>query len=388
MKSMSVTVVGRAFSSAINFLVSILLMKYLDPASFGIFVLYTTIVMFASVSTSIGLNNSFLINVQSEGYQKYYNQLIAIKGILFFLLIVIFGGFYWFNGNEVLLAIMVGLSLGPFEAIYLKHQVKLDFKKYAIWLPSKNAFYFLLSAINILLFNASIEESLEIIFFIALPLSMMFYLVNPLRAKSLKIKFDMRLKGFKHLLFQDLVAVISTKFDVWTLSALVALGFISTRELGLYASALTFASVLVIITSSVTSVLLPKDQVVTHQSLGRSILLSCFIGASLLSIYWFFILLISNYYLAETYQEIPLYVVPLLIGTLISLASAFLRVYLLKNGHERFVSLIFGLQLPLMLLILVPLALLWGLLGCLIAFPAFRLAIFLLQGKRILDLRV
>lgn len=260
---------GNFFNAGIALLTTIIIVRSLGPSEYGLFAVAYAVLGLVTQMTDFGLSTSLvrfvsLYNSQnkSDMAKKILKMVFKIRiigGLIVLFLSILFAkhiSILLFNDkvftNLVIIAFVGGLGLSLFNYLLTMFQAEKKFNAMI-----KLSFIQKFAVLFIILLISKLNAFVAIAAYAIIPFLMFFVGIIIIPKGFLKIKCTMNdlfeLFHFsKWIMISTLATMLIMKFDVFMLSALSNL-----EEVGYYASANQLAFVFPLITSSLTTTLLP-----------------------------------------------------------------------------------------------------------------------------------
>lgn len=273
------TFIGNSAFSGINFIIIVLIARFLGPNEFGNFsLLYATLSIIILIS-DFGMGVS-IVKFSSEYYSKNELKKIEIllknsfKLRLFLSLIICIIGIILYNiisvhilNNEKLMLSVIfvfigGIGVSLFEFIKTYFQSKQSFKKYSIYI---NIYSFInLISILILIYFSMLTVLSAIITYSIVPFIVFGITILLINNKFLFLKndnFNYRkfMKFNFYIIISNLCSMFFNRIDLFFLNA-----FLNPTAVGFYSAAFQISLLMAIFTNSITFTLLPKVSVLTN----------------------------------------------------------------------------------------------------------------------------
>lgn len=344
-------------------------MKELTVIDYAYFSFVFSIFTAAMLLPSIGINNAYVVNSTNISMQDYENsKLIVTLGFLFILLVSSV-----FIEKIYIYSILAGLLGASFDHVLSKYQASENFKVYNFLLPLRSILLLLIMIVVLHFFNEDFIDayfkSISIIFFISIIIYLL-YSKTRLRNKplnSLKKLINVS-KGF--IVFEVSVLVLM-RLEVWLLTFFVGVGYLNSQSVAYYWAAFSFIFLLPIISSSLTTILLPTLKKNNSLEGAKAKLILIFL--SMIILYISIACIAIEFLFGEKYEE-TLIILPIMgVGVFFSFIANLERLSLVALGKEKKGNIVSYCQLAVSLLVNIALIPLLGLYGAVLAFVSVRL---------------
>ncbi|MEQ3443952.1 polysaccharide biosynthesis C-terminal domain-containing protein [Pseudoalteromonas sp. BZP1] len=224
-----------------------------DYANFSfLFSIFTA----AMLLPSLGINNAYVVNnftISSHDFDT--SKVIVGLSLLLLLLIASF----FVEDKLYIYAILSGILGAGFDHVLSKYQAKESFKIYNLLLPIRSVLLLFIMLYVLFYYKSHFIEYFFKAVSIVLSVIVFIYLTK------VKILFNHRVfhsllslftasKGF--IVFEFSVLILM-RLEVWLLTFFVTLGFLQAESIAYYWASFSFVFLLPIISSSLTTVLLP-----------------------------------------------------------------------------------------------------------------------------------
>jgi len=384
----------RSASAAVTFLTSLILMRALSPADYGVYAFYFSVFTMAVLLPGVGVNNGFVSYSSADSSENAVLEMYIAKTGLVIAGVAVVGAAYWLGiiDSTAAACVAAGLLFSNGEFLLSVKQSKKKFTIFALLLPLRSL---TMAAVIIVYVYVLRERSPTDIFFYFLGVGVLslFCTAWPIITEATYPKVHwsvckaVLLTGLPFIYFEA-AAMIMLRAEVWILTYFAAHHVISTKDVGSYMAGYNFAFALPLLTSSIYSVLLAHTKKEGSFSTPefRSAERRLIVAATLFGILYATTASVTAHFLfPNKYVYLNYTIVGVAAGMLLSFFASLERLKALNKGLDRQTNYVTTLQIVTSLGLNAIFIFLFGIRGAIVAFVMTRLVAYI--GYRIILLR-